>query len=61
MASFSSGQLGPITSGAGRVVMVIGAQKIVPDLGGALRRIEEYIATRSIHEAWMTSDDATMA
>jgi hypothetical protein len=41
--------------------MVIGAQKIVPGLGGALRRIEEYIATRSIHEAWTTSDDATMA
>ncbi len=38
----SGNQLGPIVSGAGRVVLVVGAQKIVPDLVTAFRRVEEY-------------------
>ncbi len=42
IASASGSQLGPIASGAGRVVLVIGAQKIVPDLNTGLRRIIEY-------------------
>jgi hypothetical protein len=42
VASASGSQLGPMVSGAGTVVLVIGAQKIVPDLATALRRIEEY-------------------
>lgn len=42
IASFGGSQLGPIVSGAGKVVLVVGAQKIVPDLETALRRIEEY-------------------
>jgi hypothetical protein len=42
IASASGSQLGPIVSGAGHVVLVIGAQKIVPDLGTGLRRIYEY-------------------
>jgi hypothetical protein len=42
IASMTGSQLGPIGFGAGRVILVVGAQKIVPDLATALRRIEEY-------------------
>ncbi|HEV3212003.1 MAG TPA: LUD domain-containing protein [Acidimicrobiales bacterium] len=42
IASASGSQLGPIVSGAGHVVLVIGAQKVVPDLTAGLRRIYEY-------------------
>jgi acyl-CoA hydrolase len=42
VASASGSQLGPYASGAGKVILVVGTQKIVPDLEDALRRIEEY-------------------
>jgi hypothetical protein len=42
IASASGSQLGPIASGAGHVILVVGAQKIVPDLDTGLRRIYEY-------------------
>ena len=42
IASFSGSQLGPYVSGGGRVIWVIGAQKIVRDLDEGLRRIREY-------------------
>ena len=42
VASMGGSQLGPIGFGAGRVVLVVGAQKIVPDLAAAFRRIDEY-------------------
>jgi len=42
VASASGSQLGPLVSGAGTVLLVVGAQKIVPDLETGLRRIEEY-------------------
>ena len=42
-ASASGSQLGPYASGAGRVILVVGTQKIVPDLDAALRRIDEYV------------------
>jgi L-lactate utilization protein LutC len=42
-ASASGSQLGPYVSGAGKVILVVGTQKIVPDLQGALRRIDEYV------------------
>jgi hypothetical protein len=41
-ASMSGSQLGPYASGAGRVILVVGTQKIVADLEEALRRIDEY-------------------
>jgi hypothetical protein len=41
-ASMSGSQLGPYVSGAGRVVLVVGTQKIVADLEEALHRIHEY-------------------
>lgn len=42
IASNTGSQLGPISAGAGRVILAIGAQKIVPDLQTAFRRIREY-------------------
>jgi hypothetical protein len=41
-ASMSGSQLGPYVSGAGRVILVVGTQKIVSDLGEGLHRIDEY-------------------
>jgi hypothetical protein len=41
--SASGSQLGPYASGAGRVFLVVGTQKIVPDLEEALRRIDDYV------------------
>jgi hypothetical protein len=41
-ASMGGTQLGPYVSGAGRVILVVGTQKIVSDLEEGLRRIEEY-------------------
>jgi hypothetical protein len=41
-ASMSGSQLGPYATGAGRVILVVGTQKIVSDLEEALRRIDEY-------------------
>jgi L-lactate utilization protein LutC len=41
-ASMGGGQLGPYVSGAGRVILLVGTQKIVSDLEEGLRRINEY-------------------
>ena len=41
-ASMSGSQLGPYAGGAGRVILVVGTQKIVSDLDEGLRRINEY-------------------
>jgi hypothetical protein len=41
-ASASGSQLGPYAAGAGKVILVVGTQKIVSDLGEANRRIDEY-------------------
>jgi hypothetical protein len=42
VASNSGSQLGPYAAGAGRVILVVGTQKIVADLDQGLRRIDEY-------------------
>jgi len=42
-ASASGSQIGPIASGAGKLILVIGSQKVVPDLDSALRRIREHV------------------
>jgi hypothetical protein len=42
-ASYSGSQLGPYAMGAGRVILVVGSQKIVPDLDTAIRRIRETV------------------
>jgi hypothetical protein len=43
VASASASQLGPIASTAGKVILVVGSQKIVPNLETALRRIRDYV------------------
>jgi hypothetical protein len=42
-ASASGSQLGPYASGAGRVILVVGTQKIVSDLEEGLHRIDDYV------------------
>jgi LUD domain len=42
-ASATASQLGPYAAGGGKVILVVGSQKIVADLDGALRRIREYV------------------
>jgi hypothetical protein len=42
-ASATGSQLGAYVSGAGRLILVVGSQKIVPDLDAALRRIREVV------------------
>ena len=41
--SASSSQLGPYASGAGRVILVVGSQKIVRNLDEAMHRIETVV------------------
>jgi acyl-CoA hydrolase len=43
ITSASGSQIGPIASGAGRLILVVGSQKIVPDLDAAFRRIKDYV------------------
>ncbi len=40
-ASGTGSQLGSYAAGAGRLILVVGSQKIVPDLDAALRRIDD--------------------
>ncbi|MDA4113750.1 MAG: lactate utilization protein [Thaumarchaeota archaeon] len=42
-ASASASQIGPYSNTAGKVIFVVGSQKIVPDLETALRRIRQYV------------------
>ena len=42
-ASATASQLGPYASGGGKVILVVGSQKIVPNLDAALARIREYV------------------
>lgn len=41
--SATGSQLGPYAGTAGKVILVVGSQKIVPDLEAALRRMREYV------------------
>jgi hypothetical protein len=43
IASASASQLGPYASTAGRLILVVGSQKIVRDLDQAMRRIEQRV------------------
>lgn len=52
VASATGSQLGPYVSGAGRVILVVGAQKIVLDLAEGLRRIDEYVFPLEDARAW---------
>jgi hypothetical protein len=52
-ASATGNQLAGYAAGAGRVILVIGSQKIVPDLDAALRRIDEVVFP--YEDAWVRS------
>jgi L-lactate utilization protein LutC len=43
VASASASQIGPLASGAGRVIYVVGSQKIVPDVATAYTRIIDHV------------------
>jgi hypothetical protein len=43
VASASGSQIGPYASGAGQLILVVGSQKLVPDLDAALQRITEHV------------------
>ena len=42
IGSATGSQLGPYSAGAGKVIWVVGAQKVVPDLETGMRRLKEY-------------------
>src|SRR6478736_1645881 len=42
-ASAIGSQLSAYASGAGRLILIVGSQKLVPDLDAAVRRIEEVV------------------
>jgi hypothetical protein len=42
VASGSGSQLPGYAGGAARAIWIVGAQKVVPDVGTALRRVEEH-------------------
>jgi LUD domain len=41
--SATANQIGPYASSAGKVILVVGSQKIVPDLETALKRVHSYV------------------
>jgi len=41
--SASGSQIGPYAATAEHLILVVGSQKLVPDLDAALRRIEDYV------------------
>lgn len=43
IASATASQLGALSAGAGKVIFVVGSQKIVPDMETAMQRIREYV------------------
>ena len=43
IASATGSQLGPYVSGAGRVIWIIGSQKLVKDLNDGMRRLQEHV------------------
>ena len=42
-ASATASQLGPYAAGGGKVILVVGSQKIVPDIASAFTRIREHV------------------
>jgi hypothetical protein len=43
IASYSASQIGPIALSAGRVILVVGSQKIVADLDEGIRRARQHV------------------
>jgi LUD domain len=60
IASKTGSQLGPYASGAGKVIWVVGAQKLVKDLNEGFRRIQEYcypLEEVHMHELYNTGTE----
>jgi hypothetical protein len=58
VTSFSGSQLGPYSAGAEKVIYLVGAQKVVPDLDTALRRVRTHslpIVRNAMRERGMDS------
>jgi hypothetical protein len=58
VTSFSGSQLGPYAAGAEKVIYLVGAQKVVPDLDTALRRVRTHclpIVANAMRERGMDS------
>src|SRR5713101_3750262 len=53
VVSARGSQLGAYASGAGKVIWVVGSQKIVPTLEDAMRRVEEYALPLEDARAWL--------
>ena len=43
VVSYSASQVGPYAAGAGKVHLVVGSQKIVPDRETAMARIQDHV------------------
>src|SRR5689334_3140899 len=43
VATATGSQIGPYSGSAGELILVVGAQKIVPDLDAAMRRVAEHV------------------
>jgi acyl-CoA hydrolase len=43
VVSYSASQIGPYASGAGRVILVVGSQKIVADVEAAMTRAQDHV------------------
>ena len=43
VVSYSASQVGPYAAAAGKVLLVVGSQKIVPDLDTAMARIQDHV------------------
>jgi len=59
IASNTGSQLGPYASGAGKVIWVVGAQKLVKDLEEGMRRVQEYSYPLEIEHARQLYNMAT--
>ena len=58
-ASATAGQIGPYANTAGKVILVVGSQKIVPDLAAALRRIREHVQPWEEAQVWKAMNAKT--
>jgi L-lactate utilization protein LutC len=58
VASYSGSQL-PAYAGGARAIWVVGAQKIVPDLATAMRRVEEHALPLEDARAWIVYGQAS--
>ena len=58
-ASASASQIGPYATTAGKVILVVGSQKIVPDLETALRRVREHVLPWEDAQTWKAMNIAS--